>query len=537
MQQATTARVLVRSDDRPEDPAPHYAFRLHGAGANAAAYLPQCPVTAGRRYYLSVGSVVEQVAAAGVTRHRVEVDWYGPGNAYVSHSDGPWVDTLPDVGFCHISGEFVAPAGAVRGNVLVRIQAIREDNSWAIRGTRYVDMTAHPDFVPPAPGSAHPTLPGPTTPTEPGRGSELVDGVSGPLGPNPDLATGTDGWAAPAGIPSFRRPSDHAHASHELRVSWPDWTEPFLVTLPDVVIDPADHGGQVVALGASVDSTIGASGSYDGPSANIVLELLDLDGNPLSGYPEYGPMGYSGGPWRTSTVQLRPPRGLPQTEPFIARRRVSVAPRHNQSGNWNAPTRLAGDGAITQAQLWVVEANDGSPVLGGTPLPAGQLNPNPAFADGLTGWTVAPVDPMESGGGMVPAAVVVPSTSHAYADHSVRLTAPGTGSGYPAWLHMPTVTVTQPTGYPTLAVSIDYRDTTPERLVVELVDTVTEQVVHRIERGPSYEAPDDAGWRTITADVPAPAAPFQVRASVKLPTGQTPAELTQGIIVVTSSTS
>lgn len=134
------------------DPGPRFAWVQHNNAAAAGAYLPRCPVVAGREYAFMAASTIHQVTAAGLNRHRVEVDWYGPSNTFLSHTDGPWAETDPfGYGNAYLAvGRFTAPAGAVRANVLVRINAVRADNSWAVRAANYVDLTTYPDYgVPP----------------------------------------------------------------------------------------------------------------------------------------------------------------------------------------------------------------------------------------------------------------------------------------------------------------------------------------------------------------------------------------------------
>lgn len=160
-----------------EDPSPHYAWRQHNTATVAGAYLPQCPVTTGHVYHFSAVSQIVEVAAAGVDRHRIEVDWYDASSGFLGHVDGTWLETYPGAEPRRVPGEFTAPPGAVRANVLARINAVRDSNSWAVRAAIYVDLTEHPDYTPEEPGWSFPppSVPGserlPGAPHSPSSGA------------------------------------------------------------------------------------------------------------------------------------------------------------------------------------------------------------------------------------------------------------------------------------------------------------------------------------------------------------------------------
>jgi hypothetical protein len=131
-----------------------YAYLQPSAnGTDPQMYLPQKDVAAGEQWRFAMDTWAYGPATAVTAR--MQVDWYGSGNSYLGHADGPDVAVTAGTTehWTRIEGDFTAPAGSTRANVTARLAA-PAGMTWAATACDYRPVGA----------SDTPTTPPTTTP-------------------------------------------------------------------------------------------------------------------------------------------------------------------------------------------------------------------------------------------------------------------------------------------------------------------------------------------------------------------------------------
>ncbi|MEV8378911.1 family 16 glycosylhydrolase [Kribbella sp. NPDC056861] len=104
----TGSRVAVSGH-----PVASYAYDVTLSGSAAGIYLPQQAVTAGTAYTFAVD-------AKSSGQVKIQVDWYGAGDAYLGSTEGSAVATTASA-WTKVSAQFTAPAGAVNTHPLASV--------------------------------------------------------------------------------------------------------------------------------------------------------------------------------------------------------------------------------------------------------------------------------------------------------------------------------------------------------------------------------------------------------------------------------
>ncbi|WP_250008179.1 glycoside hydrolase family 16 protein [Actinoplanes sp. M2I2] len=105
----------------------------NGTAVTAGIFLPKQQVLPG-----SVWDVAADVRAPDdPSRARTEIDWYGPGDVYLGHTNGGYLPVAGTSAFTRISGRFTVPAGAVRANVLLRFTDLAANSQFGATSCAY----------------------------------------------------------------------------------------------------------------------------------------------------------------------------------------------------------------------------------------------------------------------------------------------------------------------------------------------------------------------------------------------------------------
>lgn len=170
-----------------------------------SVYLPQQRVGAGERWTFGYESAVNSLAVVGTHRARVEVDWYSASGAHLGHDNGPWAEVPTDRagGWRRVAGEFTAPPGAARANVIGELAVITARHAWALAGCDY-RRTSGGGGTPPATSTTVPPSPSTSAP-----GTSVP-----PVTPQPPSST------PPASITSSPPPDEEAGTTAAARLGW-----------------------------------------------------------------------------------------------------------------------------------------------------------------------------------------------------------------------------------------------------------------------------------------------------------------------------
>jgi hypothetical protein len=120
-----------------------------GAATTERIYLPHQKVLPGAQWELGaqVRTLNDQARA------RMEIDWYGPGDAYLGHTNGGYLPVDGTRAFTRVSGRFPVPAGAERAQVLVRAGDLAANSGFSTTMCAYKPILAPDATVTGVPGN------------------------------------------------------------------------------------------------------------------------------------------------------------------------------------------------------------------------------------------------------------------------------------------------------------------------------------------------------------------------------------------------
>ncbi|GAA3924639.1 family 16 glycosylhydrolase [Actinoplanes auranticolor] len=120
----------------------------HSTAVTAGMFLPQQKVLAGAVWEFSA-----EARTSAPARVRMEVDWYSATSGYLGRTNGGFLPVPGTRAFTKVSGQFTAPATAVRANVLTKATDLPAGGSFASTACAYRPIVKPDVTLSAAPGN------------------------------------------------------------------------------------------------------------------------------------------------------------------------------------------------------------------------------------------------------------------------------------------------------------------------------------------------------------------------------------------------